>query len=61
MSHLKFILLLVLVIGSAGLSIWVGALAFNAGALDGAVLRALVPLLLLGSIALRLLLKARGE
>lgn len=61
MSKLKFTMLLVLVIGAAGISIWVGYLALQASAFDGSVFRALVPLLLLGSIALRLLLKARSE
>lgn len=61
MPHAKFVFLLVLVIGSAGLSIWIGYLAFAAGALDGTVWRALVPLLLLASIGLRLLLNARSE
>ncbi|MCP5037451.1 MAG: hypothetical protein GY945_07615 [Rhodobacteraceae bacterium] len=61
MTHTRFILLLITVIGSAGLSLWVGFLAFKATALDGSVLRSLVPLLLLGSLALRALLKGRAE
>ncbi len=61
MSKLKFTILLALVIGSAGISILVAYMALQADALDGAVGRAVLPLLLLGSIALRLLLKARSQ
>ena len=53
----KFIFLLALVIGAAGLSIWVAVLAAEAGALDGNVLRALLPLLLLAGVAVRALCK----
>ncbi len=61
MSPIKFIFLLALVIFSAGISLWVAYLALEAGSFDGAVWRALLPLLLLGSLALRLLLKGRSE
>lgn len=57
MSKTRFVFLLTLVIGSAGLSIYVAYLAMRAEALDGTIFRAILPLLLLGSIAVRLLLK----
>ena len=57
MSKTRFTFLLILVIGSAGLSIYVAYLALQAEALDGTVFRAILPLLMLGSIAVRLLLK----
>ena len=61
MSRGKFVFLLALVIGAAGLSIWVVVLAMRADALDGGVLRALVPLLLLASVALQALRKSRDK
>ncbi len=61
MSRGKFVFLLMLVIAAAGLSIWVVVLAIRAEALDGTVLRALVPLLLLASVALNALRKGRGQ
>ncbi len=60
MSRGKYVFLLALVIGAAGLSIWVAWLAARAGALDGDVLRALVPLVILASLALRALRKGRA-
>ena len=57
MSRGKFIFLLALVIGAAGASIWVAVLAAEAGALDGNVARALLPLLLLAGVAVRALRK----
>lgn len=55
MSRAKFVFLLALVIGAAGLSIWVAVLAAEAGALDAKVASALLPLLLLAGVALRAL------
>ena len=61
MSRTRFIFLLSLVIGSAGISIWVVYLAARANALDGSLFRPLLPLLLLGSLGIRLLLNGRKE
>ena len=61
MSWGKFIFLLALVIATSGLSIWVTYLAIRADALDGTILRALVPLLILASVAIRALRKGRAK
>lgn len=53
MSTTRFILLITLVIASAGLTIWIGAAAAMAGKLNGQVAMALLPLLMLASIAWR--------
>ena len=57
MSKTRFAFLLALVIGSAGLSIYIAFLAMQEEALDGSIFRAILPLLLLASIALRSLFK----
>ena len=61
MSRGKFAFLLALVIGAAGLSIWVVYLAMRADALDGSVLRALLPLVILAIVGLRALRKGSSE
>ncbi|MDU8926820.1 hypothetical protein RXV86_05450 [Alisedimentitalea sp. MJ-SS2] len=52
---LRFVMLLSLVIAAAGLTIWVVVLAARADQLNGATLSALLPLVLLASLALRAL------
>ncbi len=61
MSKTRFIFLLVLVIGSAGLTIWIAWMAFAAGQLNGGTLGALLPLVMLASVGLRALVGARKE
>lgn len=61
MSKTRYVFLLLVVIGAAGLTLWVAWLAFGAGRLDGATAGALLPLILLATIALRALTGARGE
>lgn len=61
MPPLKFALLLALVIGAAGLSIWVAVLAIRAEQLDGATLRALIPLVMVAAIAARALMRGRAK
>ncbi|WP_421704495.1 hypothetical protein [Aliiroseovarius sp.] len=53
MSKTRFFLLIALVIACAGLTVWIGSMAAMAGKLDGQVAMALMPLLLLASIAWR--------
>ena len=52
---LRHIILLSLVIGAAGLTIWVVVLAARADQLNGTTLSTLLPLVLLASLALRAL------
>ncbi len=61
MIHLRFALLLALVIACAGLTIWILSLAVSAGRLDQQVLFMLAPLAMLGSIAWRALRKDRDK
>ena len=61
MSPVKFALLLALVIGSAGLSVWVAVLAIRAEQLDGATRRALIPLVMLAAITARALIRGRAK
>ncbi len=61
MSWGKFAFLLALILGAAGLSVWVVFLAVRADALGGSVFRALVPLLILASVAMRALRKGREK
>lgn len=53
MSKTRFFLLIALVITSGGLTVLVGSLALTHGKLDGQVAMALLPLVMLASIALR--------
>ncbi len=55
MSKTRFILLIALVILSGGLTIFVASLAMATGKLDGQVAMAVMPLVILASIALRAL------
>ncbi len=55
MPPVRFLLLLLLVIAAAGATVWVGWMAAQAGKLDGQVMMALLPLVMLLSIALRAL------
>ncbi len=55
MSKTRFIFLITLVILAGGLTVAVGAMAAAAGKLDGQVAMALLPLVMLASIALRAL------
>lgn len=55
MSKTRFFFLIALVILSAGLTILVAAMAMASGKLDGQVAMALLPLLMLASIAVRAL------
>jgi hypothetical protein len=61
MSKTRFFFLLSVVIGAAGLTLWVAWLALGAGQLNGATAGALLPLVLLASIALRALTRANGK
>ncbi len=61
MSRIRFIFLLSLVIGSAGVSIWVVFLAIQSNAVDGSLFRPLVPLALLASLGVRLLMNRHKE
>lgn len=55
MSAARFILLLLLVITAGGATVWIGWAAARAGRLDGQALMAMLPLVMLLSIALRAL------
>ncbi|HHL21869.1 MAG TPA: hypothetical protein ENJ52_10140 [Aliiroseovarius sp.] len=61
MPPMKFVLLLALVIGSAGLSIWVLVLAIESDHLDGTTLRAIIPLAMLAALAGRALARGRSR
>ena len=55
MPHARFLFLLILVIAAGGATVWIGWAAARAGQLDGQVLMAMLPLVMLLSIALRAL------
>jgi len=56
----RYIFLLFLVIAAAGATIWIGFAAARSGHLDGQVMRAEIPLLMLAAIAWRALTN-RGD
>ena len=55
MRHLRFILLLSLVLGCAALTVWVVSLAAAAGRLDQTLLFSLAPLAMIGALAFKAL------
>jgi len=55
MPRARFLFLLILVIAAGGATVWIGWAAARAGQLDGQVLMAMLPLVMLLSIALRAL------
>ena len=55
MPTARFVFLLLLVIAAGGATVWVGWAAAEAGKLDGQVMMALLPLVMLLSIAFRAL------
>jgi len=55
MPTARFLFLLLLVIAAGGATIWVGWAATSAGQLDGRVMMAMLPLVMLLSIAWRAL------
>ena len=55
---MRFLLLITLVILCAAGTVWVGAMAAQAGRLDGKVFMALMPLVMLGTLAWR---RLRGD
>lgn len=59
MPTARYIFLLFLVITAAGATIWIGWAAARAGQLDGQVMRAEIPLLMLAAIAWRALTSHR--
>ncbi|MDE9448859.1 hypothetical protein J3R80_00060 [Aliiroseovarius sp. Z3] len=61
MSKLRFFSLIALVILCGGLTIFVGSLAAASGKLDGQVAMALLPLVMLASIAIRALSGRNGS
>lgn len=61
MPDMRFALLLAVVIGAAGLSVWVAAAAAQAGSFDRTTLGAVLPLLLLASVAFRALKRRRDK
>ncbi|MEZ5723144.1 MAG: hypothetical protein R3D59_17420 [Paracoccaceae bacterium] len=60
MPTARYLLLLFLVIAAGGATVWVGWAAARAGQLDGQVLMAMMPLVMLAAIAWRAL-TGRGD
>ncbi|MCI2398202.1 hypothetical protein [Aliiroseovarius subalbicans] len=61
MSTQRFVFLIMLVILCAALTVWVGAMAASSGNLNGQTAMALLPLVMLASIALRALTNRGGD
>lgn len=58
MAHARFLMLLFLVIAAGGATVWVGWAAASAGRLDGQVMMAVMPLVMLAALALQ---RLRGK